>query len=53
MKQCSAPAGWHWLDRPSLSEKSHQHKKSIDYDHEIIENGIICLNLSENGQYRT
>jgi hypothetical protein len=30
--QCSAPAGPHWSARPPLG------KKSIDFDHEIMEN---------------
>jgi hypothetical protein len=33
--------GQHWLARPPLG------KKSIESDHEIMQNGIICLNWVE------
>jgi hypothetical protein len=41
LHQCSAPAGQHWSARPPLS------KKSFESDHEIMQDGIICLNLVE------
>jgi hypothetical protein len=40
--QSSAPAGWHWSARTTTQQKSfHSAEKSINSDHEIMENGII------------
>jgi hypothetical protein len=46
--QCSAPAGRHWLVTTTTQQKKPPVSlKSFESDHEIMQNGIICLNLVE------
>jgi hypothetical protein len=52
-RHCSAPAGWHWSTGPATTQqkKPPLRLKSINFDHEIMEIGIICSNLIEKSHH--
>jgi hypothetical protein len=47
--QCCAPVGW--SDHLTAKKATTQVKTRINFDHEIMENGIICSNLVEKSHH--